>query len=158
MNFDIISIDCLTHLPYFIKEEDRQNLKTVKNIYGKEVDPDNRFFLSSSDSASLKVSVMSKKPIGIDMEQERIINPKSHPLFINENEKGLLKTEAKNENIPLLLWMIKESFLKLLGTGLHINPKKVTISKSKIFVNDLYVRCRIKIFKYQHFYITILEV
>lgn len=156
MEFNITKINSVAHLPYFIREEDRRNLCTVRNKYGKEIDPNNQFFISSSDSSTLKVSVMSKKPIGIDIETERVINPKSYDFFLNQKEKDMLKA-SEHESIPLLLWMIKESFLKLLGTGLHIHPKKITISQKRILINDLSIRCKIQIFKYQHFYITILE-
>ncbi|MCM1635777.1 4'-phosphopantetheinyl transferase family protein [Latilactobacillus sakei] len=96
------------------------------NKYGKPsfIDKNNDFF-TISHSGDIVVMSKSKVPVGIDIEKKRELN-------INFIRKAF--TSAEYENIlnahnmsdrALDIWTQKESFLKLLGTGLAIQPRNV---------------------------------
>jgi phosphopantetheinyl transferase len=92
----------------------------VPQIVGSQV------FCSIAHSHGLAVGAVSNHPTGIDIEWIRPHTPHLLQYIGTGNEIALL-AEDKKEELMTLLWTIKESVLKGIGSGFQISPKNLRI-------------------------------
>lgn len=84
------------------------------------------------------VSIVSDKPVGVDIE---IIEERSKDFMdisFTEKEIALIK-ERDNAEWCTRLWVAKEAFGKMKGVGLHGNPKRYEVTDIKgesLFIED----------------------
>lgn len=107
--------------------------------------------ISLAHKGTNSVSIVSKKPVGIDIEiiEERETNFLDYTL--TNREKKLLKDKNVNE-WSTRFWVAKEAYGKMLGVGLKGNPKQYEIQK--IEGEDLIIcNTMIKTIKYNNYII-----
>ncbi len=94
---------------------------------------DTRFALSLTHSGTLGaagvVSTNTFKSIGIDIEVVRTLPSIVANAFLTDTEKHAIETSV---SIPqdahiMLFWCIKEAYLKAIGTGLRVHPRRITV-------------------------------
>ncbi|MBZ9623629.1 4'-phosphopantetheinyl transferase superfamily protein [Clostridium tagluense] len=112
----IRSIIC-NKLQIFNKE-----IKYEYNIYGKPKLKDNKdFHFSVSHSGNWVIAIIDNKPIGIDIEQICPINYIDiAKISFNYDEYNWLLSQKKQKRLECFykLWTLKESYIKMTGTGL----------------------------------------
>ncbi len=79
-------------------------------------------FISYSHSGKFAAAAVSDKPVGIDTEEMRKVNPGSLRKFASENEKRYVADSAERF---LALWTLKEAHLKCTGEGIRGNLKEI---------------------------------
>ena len=109
--------------------------KLLKNDYGKPYYENTNIKFNKSNTIGLSVLIIDNKECGIDIERirkyddimaKRILS-KSEYDFVNINNKYLYFT---------IIWTLKESYLKCIGTGLNLNLKDISFVKdNKILKN-----------------------
>lgn len=111
------------------------NKELLKNEYGKPYYKNTNIKFNKSNTIGLSVLIIDNKECGIDIERirkyddimaKRILS-KSEYDFVNINNKDLYFT---------IIWTLKESYLKCIGTGLNLNLKDISFVKdNKILKN-----------------------
>lgn len=78
-------------------------------------------YISVSHSGEFALCAVSEKPVGVDIEKQRILTEKASRYILGD-DKG------KYENNELLrIWTVKEAFSKLTGEGLRFPLGKITL-------------------------------
>ena len=113
--------------------------KLLKNDYGKPYYENTNIKFNKSNTLDLSVLIIDNKECGIDIERirkyddimaKRILS-KSEYDFVNINNKDLYFT---------IIWTLKESYLKCIGTGLNLNLKDISFVKdNKILKNKMII-------------------
>ena len=111
------------------------NEKLLKNEYGKPYYENINIRFNKSNTLDLSVLIIDNKECGIDIERirkydevmaKRILCREEYD-FVNRNNKDFTFT---------LIWTLKESYLKCIGTGLNLNLKDISFVKdNKILKN-----------------------
>lgn len=74
----------------------------------------------------------AKVPVGIDVESPRKVLENAMKKSCSHKEwEWLLRSENRQEDF-LRLWTLKESYVKMLGTGLRMDPAKVEVMGSDL--------------------------
>lgn len=84
--------------------------------HGKPHATDLPIHFSVSHSKGIVVCAVSDKPIGVDIEYFRTINPKIIHRYCNDDELTYLNADPHTNFFEL--WTAKEAYAKLIGTGL----------------------------------------
>ena len=104
------------------------NEKLLKNEYGKPYYENINIRFNKSNTLDLSVLIIDNKECGIDIERirkydevmaKRILSREEYD-FVNRNNKDFTFT---------LIWTLKESYLKCIGTGLNLNLKDISFVK-----------------------------
>lgn len=104
-------------------------------------------FLSISHTDRTAACIVFSKPVGLDMEAERRINPALANKILCSREFSEF-SESRDQNGFLLgTWVVKESFLKFTGTGLRSGMKNTDFNAAKSTVSD---QCGQKYFVSRH--------
>lgn len=102
--------------------------KLLKNEYGKPYYKNINIRFNKSNTLDLSVLIIDNKECGIDIERirkydevmaKRILSKEEYD-FVNRNNKDFIFT---------LIWTLKESYLKCIGTGLNLNLKDISFVK-----------------------------
>lgn len=113
--------------PYFVEIDDK----------GREKATDIYFNLSHSQEMS--VCVLSRQPVGIDIEKIRPYNVKvAHRILSEEEWVSLQKSEDKDRDF-IRFWTLKEAYGKYTGEGLGTDFKNVKFKwddNGNIFCSD----------------------
>lgn len=108
------------------------NEELLKNKYGKPYYKNSNIKFNKSDTANVCVLIIEDKECGIDIEiirkyddiMAKEILSKEEYVFVNNNDKDLYFT---------ILWTLKESYLKCIGTGINIKLKELSfVENNKI--------------------------
>lgn len=100
----------------------------IKNEFGKPYLKDNQLYFSISHDIDTCAIAISSSEIGIDLEylnyNERVINK-----YFHDAEKEIM---AKSNNLKYdftKIWVKKEAYLKMKGTGLNFGKENVDTTK-----------------------------
>lgn len=132
-------------IEFFIKYDDNGK----PSVYG--MDETNGLEISLAHKGVTSVSIVSEKPVGIDIET------------IEERTKDFLDISFTSHELELLkdrdiaewstrLWVAKEAYGKMLGVGLQGNPKRYEVKRIEgetLVIED----CEIKTLKHKNFII-----
>lgn len=77
-------------------------------------------FFSVSHSGDYAVCAVSGKPVGIDIERPRAYRPKVAQRVCSAEELELLARGDDPARLFCRLWTLKESYVKLTGTGIGV--------------------------------------
>lgn len=114
-----------------------------KNAKGKPYITDSPYYFNISHSEDFCICGISDKEIGVDIEKIRKANLKTTTKFATENEQkyifGKIPDEAdfsldfNNSTFNVFerffeIWTLKESYFKMLGTGIGTDLKSVEFS------------------------------
>lgn len=73
---------------------------------------------SLSHSGARVLCALSDRPVGADLQQQRPYNPALARRFFTAEEGTWLEAQQERDLAFTLLWSLKESYVKLLGTGI----------------------------------------
>ena len=94
--------------------------------YGKPHLPDAYFSLSHS--GNVVVLAYGDKEVGVDVEQRQDhIEECMHVLSVGEQMAICTAPEELKQERFIQLWTLKESYLKMLGTGFLVDPSSISI-------------------------------
>ncbi len=124
---------------------DGNALELQTNEFEKPFAINNPVYFNLSHSSATAVLVISEKmPIGIDLEfidRKVDVLQLAPTVFIASEVKRLEKAdEEKAKHLFFQFWTAKEAYLKMLGTGLSLSPKKLQLR----FENNKPVSCSSK--------------
>lgn len=111
------------------------HLRLSENQYGKPYDLNGKYYFNISHCKDAVACIIGNTFNGIDVES--IINKNCYDIIkkkvCNKNELVLLR----NSDEPLVeftkLWTFKESYLKMMGTGIIGDLKKVCYNNCNVF-------------------------
>lgn len=86
-----------------------------------------KIFFNVSHCDSWIVCAVEEKPIGLDIEKIASLNSDTLEIFCSTSERNELKVSRWPEFQYYQYWTIKEAMLKLVGTGLLTDPRKVMV-------------------------------
>ncbi len=121
---------------------DGKALELQTNEFEKPFVVNNPFYFNLSHSSATAVLVISEKmPVGIDLEfVDRKVEELqlARTVFTASEVKRLENTdEEEAKHLFFQLWTAKEAYLKVLGTGLSLSPKKLELR----FENNKPISC-----------------
>ena len=116
-------------LKKILKEEyNIDSFTIIKNEFGKPYLKDNQLYFSISHDIDTCAIAISSSEIGIDLEylnyNEKVINK-----YFYDAEKEIM---AKSNNLKYdftKIWVKKEAYLKMKGTGLNFGKENVDTTK-----------------------------
>lgn len=113
----------------------------IYNEYGKPFLKDNKLFFNISHDNNLVVIAISDKNIGIDIEYltyNRFVLKKC----FNEKEQHKVNDKVNKEKEFTKIWVMKEAYVKMKGTGIITDLKDIDTTKIKnidIIDNEEYI-------------------
>ncbi len=133
-------------IEYFIQYDPNHK----PSVYG--IDETKGLEISIAHKGSDAVSIVSDKPVGIDIETIEERTNGFIELSYTEHEQSLLKGRDQAE-WTTRFWVAKEAYSKMTGTGLRGNPKRYEV-KSIIDDNHLMIEdCEVEMMKFKNFII-----
>lgn len=104
------------------------NYEIVYNKYHKPYLKDSNLYFNISHDKDTIVLAISDKEIGVDIEyltyKEEVIKHR-----FNKKEQLIIKNSLNKEYDFTRIWVMKEAYLKCIGTGLEYGLKKVDATK-----------------------------
>jgi 4'-phosphopantetheinyl transferase len=83
-------------------------------------------FFNLSHSGHLAACAVSERPVGIDIEEVRHFDERLvRYVFRDEESDWILKNTEHADTGYTMLWTLKESLMKYLGTGIALEAKKI---------------------------------
>ena len=124
---------------------DRKALVLQTNEFDKPYIINNPIYFNLSHSSATAVLVLSETmPVGIDLEffDRKVEVVQLGKTVFTSNEVNRLENadEEQAKHLFFQFWTAKEAYLKMLGTGLSLSPKKLEIN----FACDKPVSCSSK--------------
>lgn len=100
-----------------------------REVHGKPIlkDESNLFF-NISHSGDYAVCVVSGKPVGIDIERLREYKPNVAQRVCSVDELDLLAQSDDPARLFCRLWTLKESFVKMTGTGIGVPLREIAFA------------------------------
>ena len=95
-----------------------ENIKFSYNPHGKPYMENAGYHFSVSHSGNLIAFVLSDKAVGIDTEYIKKLRLRVAERFFTSEEYNYILKSENPENTFYRIWTAKESYLKMLGTGL----------------------------------------
>jgi len=105
-------------------------LQQVTDEYGKPGFDQCPYHFNLSHSGEQVMCVMSRFPVGCDVERVRWRDMGIGDRFFSDKEKTMLKNcgnETERQQLFFKLWTLKESFMKCTGLGFHLPLKDFSI-------------------------------
>ncbi len=96
--------------------------------YGKPMLKDSDIFFNISHTDGCVAVITGKTAVGIDVEHIRPLNPLLCKKVLSKNEQNFLKNSKEPEKDFIRLWVLKESYIKALGTGISYGLKNIEFS------------------------------
>ena len=114
------------------QENDRllKDYQIIYNEYGKPYIKENKFYFNKSHTKNLCALIIDDKECGIDIEQIRKYNEKMANKILSNEEIKYINSKNKKDYFFTLIWTLKESYLKALGTGINVPLKNISFIKN----------------------------
>lgn len=110
-----------------------ENYEVLKTCNGKPYFKNNNVYFSLSDKDNIVVGVISKRPVGIDIERltykENVVK-----YFFNSKEQELIENSKDKEYLFTKIWVKKEAILKMRGLTLGSIRNIDTTKKGKFYL------------------------
>lgn len=107
-----------------------KDYQIIYNEYGKPYIKENKFYFNKSHTKNLCALIMDDKECGIDIEQIRKYNEKMANKILSNEEIKYINSKNKKDYFFTLIWTLKESYLKALGTGINVPLKNISFVKN----------------------------
>ncbi len=98
------------------------------NQYGKPLIKNNDFYFNISHTRGFIICAVSDFPIGVDCELIRPFNKAITNKVMSEAERTELLSNSNIEELFFKYWTLKESYIKMIGTGLSYTLYKINFS------------------------------
>lgn len=128
------NIDSHEFLSEVLKSVNITNYKIIYNEFGKPYLVNNPIYFSISHDKNVCVIAISNKNIGIDIEALTYRSSVTSKYF-NESEQTKLMNSNNKEYDFTKIWVMKESYIKMLGIGLEYGLKNVDTFKIKNMID-----------------------
>lgn len=122
---NISSKDLLTKV---LEKEKVTNTDIVFNEHGKPYLKDNKLYFNISHDRNMTVLVTSDKEIGVDLEY-LTYKPSVVNKYFTPREQEIIKNSKNKEYDFTKIWVMKESYVKMLGIGILYGLEKVDTIK-----------------------------
>lgn len=122
---NISSKDLLTKV---LEKEKVTNTDIVFNEHGKSYLKDNKLYFNISHDRNMTVLVTSDKEIGVDLEY-LTYKPSVVNKYFTPREQEIIKNSKNKEYDFTKIWVMKESYVKMLGIGILYGLEKVDTIK-----------------------------
>lgn len=122
---NISSKDLLTKV---LEKEKVTNTDIVFNEHGKPYLKDNKLYFNISHDRNMTVLVTSNKEIGVDLEY-LTYKPSVVNKYFTPREQEIIKNSKNKEYDFTKIWVMKESYVKMLGIGILYGLEKVDTIK-----------------------------
>lgn len=99
--------------PYFV-EKDQKNREIISDIH-----------FNLSHSQDMVACVVSRQPVGIDIEKIRRYNAKVADRILSEKEWDFLQSSKQKDKDFIRFWTLKEAYGKYTGKGLGTDFRKL---------------------------------
>jgi 4'-phosphopantetheinyl transferase len=104
----------------FLKNECSGSFDIYYGKFGKPFLKNNLFYFNISHSGEYTICGISAQEIGVDIQKvKKIIDRKILKSFFAPSELDMLDLGDMKDDLFTEIWTVKESYLKMLGTGLH---------------------------------------
>lgn len=101
----------------------------LRGAHGKPVLKDHpNLFFNVSHSGDYAVCVVSGRSVGVDIEQVRAYRPRVAQRVCSETERALLAQSENPARLFCRLWTLKESYVKLTGTGIGVPLQEISFA------------------------------
>lgn len=107
-----------------------KDYQIIYNEYGKPYIKENKFYFNKSHAKNLCALIIDDKECGIDIEQIRKYNEKMANKILSNEEIKYINSKNKKDYFFTLIWTLKESYLKALGTGINVPLKNISFVKN----------------------------
>lgn len=107
-----------------------KDYQIIYNEYGKPYIKENKFYFNKSHTKNLCALIIDDKECGIDIEQIRKYNEKMANKILSNEEIKYINSKNKKDYFFTLIWTLKESYLKALGTGINVPLKNISFIKN----------------------------
>lgn len=137
-------------LEYALNDVGEKSKEVLEGENGKPYLKDGDIYFSISHSGNVAACVVSKYPVGCDVEKVRKVDLKIAKRFFCEQEVDelySLKNDSDRIDAFFRLWTLKESYVKAVGKGLAIplnsfsvslgNPPKIAGEKEEFFFSEI---------------------
>ena len=118
---NISSKELLTKI---LEKENVTNVEIVYNNYGKPYLKNNELYFNLSHDRNMTVLVTSNKEIGVDIEyltyKQSVVNK-----YFTPTEQEIIKNSKNKEYDFTKIWVMKESYVKMLGIGITYGLQNV---------------------------------
>lgn len=123
------------------------------NEYGKSYIKNNEFYFNKSHTNNLSVLIIDNNECGIDIETIRRYETIMAKKILSKDEYELITKKENKDYYFTLIWTLKESYLKALGTGINTKLNEISFVENNklIFNKDNY---KFKIIKIENYIIT----
>ena len=106
-----------------------RDVPICRETHGKPVLKDcTNLFFNISHSGNYAVCAVSKQPVGIDIERIGAYQPNVARRVCSDAEQKLLEQCEDPARLFYRLWTLKESYVKLTGTGISVPLSQITFS------------------------------
>ena len=127
---NISSKDLLTKV---LNDDQIPNTNIIYNEHGKPYLKNNELYFNVSHDKNMTVLVTSDKEIGVDLEY-LTYKPSVVNKYFTPREQEIIKKSKNKEYDFTKIWVMKEAYVKMLGTGILYGLEKVdTIKLTKKF-------------------------
>lgn len=130
---NISSEDLLTKV---LKENYQiNNFNIIKNEFGKPYIKNSNLFFSIGHDKDISIIAISNKEIGVDIEY---LNYNQHVInkYFFDNEKEIMNNSKNKEYDFTKIWVKKEAYLKMKGTGLNYGQENIDTTKIKADIKE----------------------
>lgn len=107
-------------------------IKFDYNEHGKPYVKNIPYHFSVSHSGNRIAFVICKKPVGIDIEKHKAPRLRVAKRFFTENEYNYIINSENPEKAFYRIWTSKESYLKMIGTGLSKSLKSFDVMSENL--------------------------
>lgn len=111
-----------------LEKEKVTNTDIVFNEHGKPYLKDNKLYFNISHDRNMTVLVTSDKEIGVDLEY-LTYKPSVVNKYFTPREQEIIKNSKNKEYDFTKIWVMKESYVKMLGIGILYGLEKVDTIK-----------------------------
>lgn len=124
------------------------------NEFGKPYIINDEFYFNKSSSKDLSVLVIDSKECGIDIEFIREYDEIMSSKIFSLDEYNFVNSKKNRDYYFTILWTLKESYLKMIGTGINVKLNSISFVKDSklLFRNYGY---RFKIIKIKDYIISV---
>lgn len=95
------------------------NEPLIRNEYGKPYFKNSKLKFNKSNTLDLSVLIIEEVECGIDIEYIRKYNDIMAKEILSKEEKTFINNTDNKDLYFTILWTLKESYLKCIGTGIN---------------------------------------
>lgn len=114
------------------------------NEYGKPYLKNNDFYFNKSYSYDLGILIINENECGVDIEKIHKYDDVMAKRILSACEYNFVNSKKNKDYFFTLLWTLKESYLKCIGTGINTKLNSISfVQNNKLLFNNFGYKFRI---------------